>query len=43
MEKLIYLDNSIKKVKLIYYIDSLHTVKYFKVLFLLILVIMAYI
>ncbi len=34
--------HSFQKVKTIYYIDSLHRVKYFKSLFLEILMIMAY-
>ncbi len=41
-EKGQYFCHSFQKVKPIYYIDSLHRVKYFKPLFLEILMIMAY-
>ncbi len=42
MKKVKHFCHSFQKVKPIYYIESLHRVKYFKSLFLEILMIMAY-
>ncbi len=42
MKKVNIFGHSFQKVKPIYYIDSLHIVKYFKPIFLEILIIMAY-